>query len=41
LLTGETANYTITIQFTQCVLETGNGKGVCIEDNVFVYDGKW
>ncbi|CAC5356235.1 unnamed protein product [Mytilus coruscus] len=39
LITGETANYTITIEFQACVLETGNNKGVCIKDKVYIYDG--
>ncbi|CAG2238217.1 MEGF8 [Mytilus edulis] len=40
LITGQILNYTITIEFIACVLETGNNKGVCIDDNIFVYDGK-
>ncbi|XP_063413693.1 muscle M-line assembly protein unc-89-like [Mytilus trossulus] len=37
LITGELANYTITIEFEACVIE--NTKGVCLFDDVFVYDG--
>ncbi|CAC5356234.1 unnamed protein product [Mytilus coruscus] len=37
LITGETANYTITIEFETCVLEVA--KGVCLFDNIFIYDG--
>ncbi|VDI15825.1 Hypothetical predicted protein [Mytilus galloprovincialis] len=39
LITGQIHNYTITIEFMACVLETGNNKGACIDDNVFIYDG--
>ncbi|CAC5410408.1 Lysozyme 3,Lysozyme 2,Lysozyme 1,Invertebrate-type lysozyme,Lysozyme [Mytilus coruscus] len=39
LVTGQILNYKITIEFIECVLETGNNKGVCITDKVFVYDG--
>ncbi|XP_076071756.1 uncharacterized protein LOC143043239 [Mytilus galloprovincialis] len=39
LITGQIPNYTITIEFQACVLETGNNKGICIEDNVYIYDG--
>lgn len=39
LITGETANYTITIEFKACALETGNNKGICIMDQVYIYDG--
>ncbi|CAC5410404.1 MEGF8 [Mytilus coruscus] len=39
LITGQILNYSITIEFIACVMETGNNKGVCIRDEVFVYDG--
>lgn len=41
MITGETANYTIRIEFIACTLETGNNKGVCIDDNVYIYDGEY
>ncbi|XP_071125476.1 enolase-phosphatase E1-like isoform X2 [Mytilus edulis] len=37
LITGEIANYTITIEFEACVIE--NAKGICLFDDVFIYDG--
>ncbi|XP_052076907.1 uncharacterized protein LOC127714925 [Mytilus californianus] len=39
LIISQIPNYNITIEFIECALETGNNKGVCIGDNVFVYDG--
>ncbi|VDI66820.1 Hypothetical predicted protein [Mytilus galloprovincialis] len=37
LITGEIANYTITIEFEECAIE--NSKGICLFDDVFIYDG--
>ncbi|VDI22810.1 Hypothetical predicted protein [Mytilus galloprovincialis] len=37
LITGQTLNYTITIEFIVCVLE--DAKGNCLFDEIFVYDG--
>ncbi|XP_076117860.1 uncharacterized protein LOC143085416 [Mytilus galloprovincialis] len=37
LITGEIANYTITIEFEACVIEAA--KKICLFDHVFIYDG--
>ncbi|XP_071128108.1 scavenger receptor cysteine-rich domain-containing protein DMBT1-like [Mytilus edulis] len=37
LITGQIPNYTITIEFTACVLETA--KQICLFDNVYIFDG--
>lgn len=39
LITGHIPNTVITIEILDCTLETGNNKGVCIIDQIYIYDG--